>query len=53
MSEIDKLTILSNQSKLLSKVKKYIDEFLNPYKPTYISDNTVKEILNSLDITED
>ena len=39
MDEIEKEHILSHRYQILSKVKKYIDEFLNPHKPNFNGDH--------------
>ena len=56
----EKQEILEKRNKILSKVKDYIDEFLfpkrhniiDPSKDNFQEPETIPEILNKLDITE-
>ena len=43
---------LAKRNAILSKVKEYIDEFLDPSKPTYVSNVSIEDILISLEIKE-
>ena len=49
----DSEIIIDSCRKILSKVKKFIDKFLNPHKPNSKSNMSVIEILNELEITEE
>ena len=53
ISETEKLKILNKRSKLLKKVKAYIDEYLDPHKVTFSPDITIAEILTHLESTEE
>ena len=53
LPDVDKVTILSERAMLLKKVKNYIDEFLDPHKPSYVSDISIPKILNFLDTSEE
>ena len=45
------MEIITRRNSILSKVKTYINEFLDPNKSTYIPDKTIDDILFLLDIT--
>ena len=54
IEDAEKETIIANRRKILSKVKYYIDEFLNPHKPSYRGDNlSISEILDELQINKE
>ena len=48
--EEDKAIILGERSKILCKVKCFIDEFLDPHKDAYRDDLSIADILEMLDI---
>ncbi|XP_057292445.1 uncharacterized protein LOC130621150 [Hydractinia symbiolongicarpus] len=54
MSDSEKLSLLSERTKVLKKVKLFIDENLDPSKPNYLSDSckSIPEILLELHISE-
>ena len=52
IDDLAKKDIIDNCQKTLCKVKKFIDEFLNPHKPTYRGNISISEILDELGITE-
>ena len=54
MSDSEKLSLLSERTKVLKKVKLFIDENLDPRKPNYLSDSckSIPEILEELHISE-
>ena len=45
--------ILTDRQMILYKIKEYINEFLDPNKPTFVPDETITDILRRLDISED
>lgn len=52
MSSEEKQTLIDQRNAILSKVKLYIDEFLDPSKSKYIEHKSIKEILDELHINE-
>ena len=53
MPDSEKSIILKERKTILKLVKDYIDEFLDPHKPSYIGENkTIPDILSDLDILE-
>ena len=53
MDENEKETIIRSRCHILQKVKKFIDEFLNPHKSSFRGNTiTISEILIELEISE-
>ena len=53
IGDIEKENIIDNCRKILCKVKKFIDEFLNPHKPNFRCNVSIIEILNELELAEE
>ena len=49
----EKKSILIERSRILSQVKEFIDEFLDPKKSSFKSDATIQSILDLLNISEE
>ena len=47
----EKAVILTKRQSILKEVKLYIDEYLDPHKPSY-KENSISDILNALGISE-
>ena len=51
LPENEKVVILNKRQSILKEVKLYMDEYLDPHKPSY-KENTISNILGSLGISE-
>ena len=50
---MDVFLLIELFAQILSKVKNFIDEFLNPHKPNFKSNMSITEILKELEISEE
>ena len=53
MDNSEKLTLLPRRTEILKKVKSYINEYLDPCKPSFVENIKITEILNTLEIIEE
>ena len=53
LSQVEKSEILNKRSSILCKVKNFIDINLDPSNKIFSSNKAIREVLSSIEITED